>query len=118
MYVRRRNMQQNATFCSPEQVYAKDVTLYARIVVTVDPSHRRNEVSSPLARMSTHDYSRTSTFLDFVRTFICFFAVGIIKESVINAETENIFVFSFIIIYSVRRSKQVLFMSVFLTTVR
>ena len=38
-------MQQNATLCSLEQVYAKDVTLYARIVVTVDPSHRRNEVS-------------------------------------------------------------------------
>ena len=27
MYVRHRNMQQNATFCSSEQVYAKDVTL-------------------------------------------------------------------------------------------
>ena len=31
MHVRHRSMQQNATFCSPEQVDTKDIALYERL---------------------------------------------------------------------------------------
>ena len=57
-------MQQNATFCLPEQVYAKDVALYERLFPAFD-------------RL----------------TFICFLAVGKTKESVVNTRTENIFIY-------------------------
>ena len=82
-------MQQNKTFCSPEQVhvFAKDVTLYERLFPVFD-------------------------ILDIVRTFISFFGVGKTKESIIDVETENIFLPSFTIIYSMRRSRpSVLFCS-------
>ena len=64
MYVRRRDIQQNATFCLPEQVYTKDVALYERLFPA----------------------------FDLFRAFICCFAVGKTKESIIDAEIENVFV--------------------------
>ena len=36
MYVRYRNILQNATFCSPEQVYAKDIALYKPTLTVSD----------------------------------------------------------------------------------
>ena len=81
-------MQQNATLFSPEQDYAKDVALYERLF---------------------------PAFSEIVMTLICCFTVGKTKASVIVAETENIFISSFFIIYLVRRSLPSVFMLLFLS---
>ena len=64
---------------------------------------------------SMNNYSWPLTCLDIVKIFIYCFAVRKTKESIIDAEKENIFVSSFIIICSMRRSRQSLFIFLFLT---